>query len=503
MFSTSLAGQADYQPLRLELDARPNTEPYQLVPLGERGILVLLKTNEFEERNTRKWIFGIYDTLFNIQWEFMVPVLRNHEYLAYSLSGQEVSLLFFDSKSSSEDNYQVLTINPETKKQNLIEAGADKRFEPNRFLRHNKFAYLGVNTRNACKAYRIDTESGEMNELELNTEGGIFLENINVDAFTDEVVVLTSLRNEKRRNALFLHRFDETGNEITFKPLIRGENRKMVTSAEYVGLENGNYLVLGSYTSNPQRRSSSVSDPEGSRSTGFYRVLVQESDKTPLVQFFSFSELTNLENYIRGSIAERRQRLLKRWFQRSKTSNLEHHLTIHRVLEYDGIFLLSGEAFTPDFRTVTTVAYDYYGRPVPRSYSVFDGYRYSHSVVVAFSPQGKLLWDNGMEMINIRTFDLNKKLVLYPDNEGLAFAYNHEGKIAWKQVRENITLTNISYANIETKYSKDRINNEQGSRLIHWYNKYFVASGYQTISNNYLPDQNRRNVFYMNKIAFD
>jgi hypothetical protein len=503
IISASLTGQTDSNPLRIELDARPNTEPYQIVPMGGYGMIIILKTNEFEDRNKRKWVFGYYDTIMKVQWEFIVPLLRNHEYGTYAISGKEVSLLFFDSKLSAESNVQVLTINPDQRQYNLVEASSDRRYEPFYFKRFNNHAYIGMNSRNACKIYQINLESGDLKEFEMDKSGGVYLENLNFDTHTNEIIALTSLRNERRRNALFLHRFDENGNEKSFKSLIKGENRKMVTSAEYLALNGRGYMVLGSYTSHPQRRSASISEPEGSRSTGFYKVLVQDEKNTPSVQFFSFSDLTNLENYIRGTIAERRQRSLRSWFRRSRSASFEHHLIVHRVLEDNGIYMLSGEAFTPDFRTVTTVAYDYYGRPVPRSYSVFDGYRYSHALVVAFNEQGHLLWDNGMEMINIRTFDLYPKLVLYNDSDGLALAYNHEGKIAWKQVRENTTVTNLSYANVETSYSKDRVNNEQSSRLVYWYGNYFLASGYQTITNNYLPSQNRRSVFYVNKIAFD
>jgi hypothetical protein len=92
---------------------------------------------------------------------------------------------------------------------------------------------------------------------------------------------------------------------------------------------------------------------------------------------------------------------------------------------------------------------------------------------------------------------------MHNEDNDLVMAYNHDGKIAWKFIREKKTVTNISYANIETKYSKDRVNNEQSSQLIPWYEHYFLATGYQTIINNYLPSQNRRNVFYINKIVFD
>ncbi|MBE0661061.1 MAG: hypothetical protein IH597_01225 [Bacteroidales bacterium] len=503
LLSLIVAGQTDSQPVRIELESKPNTEPFMLVPMAGHGLLLSLKTNEFEDRNSRIWGFGHYDTIFGLQWEFTVPLLRYQEYAASFHNEQQVSLMFYDSRASAESNLQILTINTASKQYHLVDGNIDKRFEPYRFTRQGNHCYVGVNSKNACKVYRIDIKSGDSIELELNSEGGNFIENINVNDKTQEIIVITSSRNERRRNALCLHRFNSEGNEQSFTQLIKNDSRKMITSAEYVPLNEGSYMVLGSFTSQPQRRASGVTDAEGSRSTGFYNVLVGLDGNNPQVQFHNFSDLTNLENYIRGTIAERRQRSLRRWFQRSQAASFEHYLVMHEVLKANDAFLLAGEAFTPDFRTVTTIAYDYYGRPVPRSYSVFDGYRYSHGVVVAFDSQGQLKWDNGIEMINIRTFDLFPRLVLHNDVDGLALAYNHEGKIAWKLLQEDTTITNISYANIETSYSKDRVNSEQSSRLIKWYGNYFLASGYQTITNNYLPSQNKRNVFYVNKIAFD
>lgn len=491
--------QSDNQPLRIELDARPNTEPFDVIPMGNQGLLVMFKTNEFEDRNFRRWVFVFYDSQLELQWEFIQPIIRNHEFSAYAFSKQRLSILFYDHRAS-ETNFQILNIFPASKQLSLVEGTVDRKFELTRFARNRSHAFIGMNTKDACQAYSINLETGETTALELNPDGGSYIENMQTDTLSGQLLILTSLRNERRRNALYLHRFGTNLTESEFIPLIRNENRKMVTSAQYIPLSNNDFMVLGSYTSNPTRRGASGSDPAGSKSTGFYRIY---SGKTPQVDFYSFSTLVNVENYIRGTVAEQRQRSLWRLFQGRGSSHLEHYMVIHRVMEYNDYFLLSGEAFSPDFRTVTTIAYDYYGRPVPRTYSVFDGYRYSHAVVVAFDNSGRLLWDNGMEMINIRTFDLYPKLVLYPEEDGLAMAYNHDGKIAWKQVNEYQTITNVSYANIETRYSKDRINSEQSSRLFYWYDHYFLATGYQTIINNYLPSQNRRSVFYINKIAFD
>jgi hypothetical protein len=495
--------QEDNKPLRLELDTRPNTEPFQIIPMGEHGFMVIFKTNEFEDRNNRNWVFAFYDTKMQLQFEFIRSIFRNHEYVAYAYSEPYVSLLFYNPKASVEFNMQVLSINPQNETYQLIISNLDKRFEPERFKLFGDHCFIGMNSKDACRTYRINIFTGDAQVPEHNHEGGTYIENINIDKGSGEIVVLTSFRNERRRNALFLHRFDENGIETSFETLMKGENRKMATSAEYVALNNGGYMVLGSFTSNPKRRPTLASDAEGNRSTGVFRIIMHDLSKGPQFQFYDFTDLTNFENYIRGPLAEERKRFFSRLFQRRSSSSFEHNLVMHDIQKYDDLYLLSGEAFSPDFRTVTTIAYDYYGRPVPRTYSVFDGYRYSHALVVAFDGKGRLLWDNGMEMINVRTFDLNPKLILFKDAGGLAMAFNHNGKIAWKLIRGNENIINISYANIETSFSKDRVNNEQSSRLFLWYDKYFLASGYQTIINNYLPAQPRRNVFYINKIAFD
>ncbi len=485
------------------MEAHPNAEPFLLIPIGADGLMILLKTSDIEEKNFRKWGFGFYDTNMDMQWEFLHPVPRNHEYGAYSHSHGELSILFYDSKTSADTNVYILNISTKKKQLSVFEGKTDKRFNPFCFIRQAKYCYLGSNAKNTCKIYRIDIETGEILDLKLNESGGIFLENICADSVTSEILALTSMRNDRRRNALYLHRFDVVGHEKTFMPLIRGENRKMATSAEYVRLDNDSFMVLGSFTANPHHRTSLASDTEGTKSSGFYRIIADSELSEPLVQFYNFAELANFETYLRGKSSDKKRRSLGGLLGSAGTSGLEHNLVIHNIEKYHDIYMILAEAYTPDYRTITTVVYDFYGRPVPRSYSVFDGYRYSHAMVVAFDQQGRLLWDNGMEMINIRTFDQAEKVAIYMDEGGLALAFNHDGKIAWKQVKENQVVTQSSYANIETKYSKDRITLEQNSRFTHWYDNFFLASGYQTIVNNYLPLKNQRNVFYVNKIAFD
>ena len=61
------------------------------------------------------------------------------------------------------------------------------------------------------------------------------------------------------------------------------------------------------------------------------------------------------------------------------------------------------------------------------------------------------------------------------------------------------TLQNIT---IESKYKGDKVMEDLGSKVIHWYGNYFICYGYQKIKNNRIAE-GKRTVFYFNKLAFN
>ena len=52
---------------------------------------------------------------------------------------------------------------------------------------------------------------------------------------------------------------------------------------------------------------------------------------------------------------------------------------------------------------------------------------------------------------------------------------------------------------IETENEGDKVRRTVKSNLNYWYGPYFIANGYQSISND---EEGRRSVFYLNKIEF-
>ena len=161
------------------------------------------------------------------------------------------------------------------------------------------------------------------------------------------------------------------------------------------------------------------------------------------------------------------------------------------------------ESFFPQYHTENFTDFDFYGRPFTNSYTIFDGYRFRSAIATGFDKSGKLLWDNTMEIRNLLTNDLNTKINIFPSQDNIVMAYLSEGKIASKIIHQGEVIEKISFSGLESGYPNDKLIKETKSRMIPWYENFFICFGYQEIKNVALENNNKRSVFYFNKIRFD
>ncbi len=96
----------------------------------------------------------------------------------------------------------------------------------------------------------------------------------------------------------------------------------------------------------------------------------------------------------------------------------------------------------------------------------------------------------------------NRVNVIFNGEETI-LAFNHEGEITYKVFTTGEPQQNLEYVTIESKNTRDRTTAESGSNMMYWYKNYFLVYGYQRIRNTMLSNEDKRNVFYVNKIAFN
>jgi hypothetical protein len=59
------------------------------------------------------------------------------------------------------------------------------------------------------------------------------------------------------------------------------------------------------------------------------------------------------------------------------------------------------------------------------------------------------------------------------------------------------------YTDLDLSLPEDRLINETKSRMLHWYDNYFICYGYQEIKNLSYTGNATKLVFYCNKVRFD
>ena len=64
-------------------------------------------------------------------------------------------------------------------------------------------------------------------------------------------------------------------------------------------------------------------------------------------------------------------------------------------------------------------------------------------------------------------------------------------------------IEKLDFTPLELGYPNDKLLSETKSRMIPWYDNFFLCYGYQEIKNISLEHDNKRLVFFFNKVRFD
>ena len=181
---------------------------------------------------------------------------------------------------------------------------------------------------------------------------------------------------------------------------------------------------------------------------------------------------------------------------------------VHQIVPYNNQYILLGEAFYPKYTTIDRSYYTSFFTPMrnapyfTRDGRVFDGYYYTHAVVMGFSNDGDLLWDNSFEINDVKTFTLEQFVKLEVQKDKIVLLYLFENQLRTKIIKGNQVLEGKTSEPIETKIKNDVISHRTNNlnHLDYWYPKYFYAYGIQEITN---PLFGERRVFFVNKLTYN
>lgn len=521
-------------PLRIEIPARAGSSPFNYVSAGRQGLCIFYPTISETGRDSISWSFVMTDTDLKEIWNKQVPLHEDVTFLK-SVEGEDaIYLLFHDTKRNENGNIFVFMIQPKLRLITEHRSMIPDKAEVVDFEIANNNAFVGYNNRKSQPGIvGFSLINGEKRSYDITAEKDALLLDVSVDTARKEVFATYKLQYSSSRNHLYVNRYNSPGAlEKTFDFSEQVERRN-INTAQFIPMGYNNGMVIGTYgynVANTRRQYDyynyyynsyyynyyspySLRQPdydENSDNTpvsdGYFTARVTNGEPGKLI-YSNFSTFSNSQKYItdvsalrsKGRPDKKSDNEKDVYDDKEKSMNLR--LLTHEATFRNGYFILTSEAYSPEYHTNTQMSYDYYGRSFPTSYQVFDGFRYSHAFIAGFDSSGTMVWNNGMEMRDILTKYLNPKLNILFDNTETVLYYNANNKIAFKTIQNGKVLENTSYLQIPPQRPTDKAYEEYLGSIQHWYSDYYIATGYQSIRNNYM-ESNKRNVFYISKLAF-
>ncbi|MET7258359.1 hypothetical protein [Dyadobacter fermentans] len=495
---------------RIELPLPGNTA-YQAVPLGKQGVLLISKPD--------KGTFNVqkFDTNLERVWSIDGPIESNLDYIASSYDGQAVFLLFSKYRSSL---YQIVKVNVGPGFVETFTINTVDRFEITDFKTIGYSVFMAGMVRNEPVLIYTQLTTQQTRVLPSAIKGSNAIQTVEVDTAQHLVNVCFAVK-KGRQTKIVARSYEETG-ELYTQVTVDPEDDFSLLSGRLQVLNDSVRIVIGTYGYRNMQSSTVAA------SQGLYISKIV-GDETVFTKYHSFTDFKNFFNFL----SERQQEKMEKRIRKKKESGddlkLNYRLLVHDIVPKTNNFLLVAEVFYPEYRYQNpsmmggfNYGYGGYGYPFGmglynpylwnpmyggRGYNsqVFDGFTYTHAVVADVDQNGNLLWDNSISFDNVKSMELKEKIKVQTFTNGNSkLIYSHNGAIRSKIIKGNQVIDSDRVIPNETYVEGDKVRKTSTDDIDYWYDNFYLAWGEQRIVNA-AGDPNtrgRRNVFYLNKIAY-
>jgi hypothetical protein len=536
-FCLSVNAQA---PMRVEIEAKHTSDDYVIIPIGEEGLLQFNETKEKAKDKNRVWSFVKYDTDFKEVWSKDINVLKNVEYISFVLKNGHVYLLMADKVTGEisfiRNDYEVIDIDLKTGKNEITAGKLPQRLIYSGFSVEGKTAMFGGTSIpssgqilfRSCVSYaaclipvcfgymdikrhpilvKVDLKTKKGMVMATNYKGTAGILDIGCNDADKTLNTLFYNRPSKKVNKVFLKEYNEEATESN-QYEIDPEGENMLLNGRLLSSKTAGEKFLAGTFSLPKKEGIIVKlkkamAPNSYQPTpsGIY-ITKLNGVSQEYIEYYKFSQLKNFFKFLGGKTEKKAKEKVEKREKRGKSEGINYRFIFHDAINHNGQKVIVAEAYYPEYH------YEYYidANGKASSRRVFDGFRYTHALVLGFDTKGELLWDNCFEIADILTMNLKERVKIMPLGDDVMLAYAVGGYIKSKIIRENDVVDGKTSTKIESEFLNDKVKANYNSDMSFWYDNYFLASGFQKIKNKdgkKVVDKKKRTVFYFNKIVFN
>lgn len=500
--SLSAFSQENDGPVRVEFSAR--AEVFQLVPCGGQGVMMFYESIKDVDQTYKSWVFIYYDSNLNALWSKEIPIFREFKYLKPFLGNNKLYLTFQKATKARNDefNFQMIMVD--------LDEGSfetESSFVPENavlinFIIHENTFIAGFNYEKEQALLLIRNLETGVEKPILFLDVPSFIEDVKVDPFSNNIFVALNIYASRKNSTFYLNAYNLAGNLQSSVQVAPTRPSEKLMNGQISFISSTETVVLGSFNNLNGNFSRTDEENRGEESEGFYIAKI-ENGHQKFIRFHKLLDFKNITKILNNEELMNVQNLINKEKKKGKEQSLNYEFLIHD-LQMDGPnYLMLAEAYYPEYHQVSTMSYDFYGRPMPYYYTIFDGYRFFNAFAVSFDSEGNLLWSNGMKIWDMLSQQLLKKVEMFTDVDGLAMFYNYDGSIVSKVINGYAEIGNTEKTKISTSYVGDVQLEASYGMITHWYDNFFLAYGYQTLKNNEESGGVKRRVFYFNKIIFN
>ena len=476
------------QTARYELPVHSFNDGFEIIPAGTNGLFLYQIFNGlgYEQLQLIK-----LDTAFKEQWGGLLNFEKDHRLIGKRSFNGTLYLLFRYRDYTRNDFilYSIVESNGDYES-DIIRGFIP--FAPSEFHVTDRAVLIGgyFNRVPVVLHYSLVSQQSKVLPGLFNESGELTQVKTYRDGSFD---VLISARNYLKQRTVWIKNYGPEG-ELLRNLALNPEEQRHLIFGRAMKTDQNMQLVAGVY---------------GTRSAEFSRgMFIASIDPSGMeqIRYYNFADLENFFKYMKAKREKRVKSRIDRKKVKGKRIRFNYRFLVHELIPYNDNFILLGEAFYPKYIT-TDRNYGGFFTPfvqpgmITQNGRIFDGYYYTHAVVMCFDQRGKLLWDNSFEINDVKTFTLDQFVKIEADDEKIALFYIFDNEIRTKIIKGDKVLEGKTVDRIRTLREGEivRRNRTDPGKLEYWYDDKLFAYGVQEIED---PGATvKRRVFYINKVT--
>lgn len=462
---------------------------FEVAPVEDKGVFLYRR---FTSQANDALELYFLDTACHQKWHGFLPLEKNYIITRHRVFNN--SLFFIQRyRDFSKNDMQIIALDHEhgTFVRYLIRNFIP--FSPTEFYVTKKAALFGgyFNRTPVVIYFDFATQQSKIVPGLFNEPGEL----TQIKTYADDSFdILVSAQNRANKKTLWIRNYSAQG-DILKNVMLDPQGENHLIFGRSIRMPDDQQIISGTYSNNSREFSKGIF------------IATIDGTGNQQVHYYNYGELENFFKFMRARQEMRVKSRIARRKIKGRKLRFSYRLMVHDILPYQGRFIMLGEAFYPKY--IYRESYGMfssfsgsYGRfPRYDNGRIFDGYYYTHAVVIGFDKQGKLIWDNAFEINDVKTFTLEQFVKLDPEEDKIKLLYLFDNEIRSKLIKDNAVLEGKNSAPLRIKNpdgtfrKKDVLN----SKLEFWFPGSFIAYGTRWVNDKRYSD-GRRKVFFINRI---